>query len=131
MGNHLGPLPEASNGPQGQEPPVCAVGGQGELREVTELLCKLDTRFFLNHRFVGMGNHLGSLSEASGGPEGQEPPVWAVGYHFHGSSVRGGGVIFSNVENHKICLLTPMFLYSGGTNWICRPQMGSLIAIQS
>ena len=45
---------------------------------------------FLNHRFVGMGNHLGSLSEASGGPEGQEPPVWAVEYHFHGSSVRGG-----------------------------------------
>ena len=33
MGNHLGPLPEASDGPEGQEPPVRAVGGQGELRE--------------------------------------------------------------------------------------------------
>ena len=102
MGNHLGPLPEASNGPEGQELPVCTVGGQGELREVTELLCKLDTRFFLNHRFVGMGNHLGSLSEASGGPEEQEPPVF-----------------IQKLKNHEICLLTPIFLYSGGTNWIC------------
>ena len=42
MGNHLGPLPEASDGPEGQEPPVWAVGGQGELREVTQLLCKLE-----------------------------------------------------------------------------------------
>ena len=40
--NHLGPLPEASDGPEGQEPPVRAVGGQGELREVTQLLCKLE-----------------------------------------------------------------------------------------
>ena len=30
-----------------------------------------------------------------------------VPYHFCGSSVRG--LIFSNVENHEICLLTPMF----------------------
>ena len=42
MGNDLGPLPEASDGPEGQEPPVLAVGGQGELREVTQLLCKLE-----------------------------------------------------------------------------------------
>ena len=48
MGNHLGPLPEASDGPEGQEPPVRAVGGQGELREVTQLLCKLEVWFFLN-----------------------------------------------------------------------------------
>ena len=39
MGNHLGPLTEATDGPEGQEPPVQAVGGQGELREVTQLLC--------------------------------------------------------------------------------------------
>ena len=42
MGNHLGPLPEASDGPEGQELPVRAVGGQGELREVTQLVCKLE-----------------------------------------------------------------------------------------
>ena len=42
MGNHLGPLPEASDGPEGQEPPGRAVGGQGELQEVTQLLCKLE-----------------------------------------------------------------------------------------
>ena len=42
MGNHLEPLPEASGGLEGQDPPVRAVGGQGELREVTQLLCKLE-----------------------------------------------------------------------------------------
>ena len=42
MGNHLGPLPEASDGPEGQEPPVRAVGGQGRPRGVTQLLCKLE-----------------------------------------------------------------------------------------
>ena len=42
MANHLGPFPEASDGPEGQELPVWAVGGQGELREVTQLLCKLE-----------------------------------------------------------------------------------------
>ena len=42
MINHLGPLPEASGGPEGQELPVWAVGGQGDLREVTQLLCKLE-----------------------------------------------------------------------------------------
>ena len=29
MENHLGPFPEASDGPEGQELPVWAVGGQG------------------------------------------------------------------------------------------------------
>ena len=34
MGNHLGPFSEApDDGPEGQEQPVQAVGGQGELRE--------------------------------------------------------------------------------------------------
>ena len=43
MANHLGPFPEASDGPEGQEQPVWAVGGQKELREVTHLpsLCFL------------------------------------------------------------------------------------------
>ena len=43
MGNHLGPLPEASDGPEGQEPPVRAVGGQGALHGVTQLLSELET----------------------------------------------------------------------------------------
>ena len=43
MANHLGPFPEASDGPEGQEPPVQAVGGQGELRGVTQLPSKLET----------------------------------------------------------------------------------------
>ena len=30
MANHLGPFPEASDGPGGQEQPVQTVGGQGE-----------------------------------------------------------------------------------------------------
>ena len=46
MGNHLGPLPEASDGPEGQEPPVRAVGGQGRPRGVTQLLCKLEIWVF-------------------------------------------------------------------------------------
>ena len=37
MGNHLGPFSEAPDGPEGQEQPVQAVGGQGELRGVTQL----------------------------------------------------------------------------------------------
>ena len=40
MGNHLGPFSEAPDGPQGQEQPVQAVGGQGELRGVTQLPSK-------------------------------------------------------------------------------------------
>ena len=37
MENHLGPLPEASDGPEGQEQPVRAVGGQGEHYRIIQL----------------------------------------------------------------------------------------------
>ena len=43
MGNHLGPFLEACDGPEGQEQPVQAVGGQGELRRVTQFPGKLET----------------------------------------------------------------------------------------
>ena len=43
MGNHLGPFSEAPDGPEGQEQPVQAVGGQGELHGVTQLPSKLET----------------------------------------------------------------------------------------
>ena len=43
MANHLGPFPEASDGPEGQERPVQAVGGQGHLHGVTWLQSKLET----------------------------------------------------------------------------------------
>ena len=43
MANHLGPFPEASDGPQGQELPVWTVGGQGRLNGVTWLPGKLGT----------------------------------------------------------------------------------------
>ena len=46
MRNHLGPFSEASDGPEQQEQPVQpvqAVGGQGELRGVTQLPSKLET----------------------------------------------------------------------------------------
>ena len=43
MGNHLGPFPEAPDGPEGQEQPVQAVGGQGQLWGVTWLPSKLET----------------------------------------------------------------------------------------
>ena len=43
MGNHLGPLTEAPDGPEGQGQPVWAVGGQGHLRGVTRLPSKLET----------------------------------------------------------------------------------------
>ena len=43
MANHLGPFPEASDGPEGQEPPVRAVGGQGRLNGVTWLTGQLGT----------------------------------------------------------------------------------------
>ena len=38
MGNHLGPLPEASDGPEGQP-----LGAQGEFHGVTRLPSKLET----------------------------------------------------------------------------------------
>ena len=46
MANHLEAFPEVSDRPEGQEQPVWAVGGQGELRGVTQLLIELDTCFF-------------------------------------------------------------------------------------
>ena len=65
MANHLGPFPEASDGPEGQEQPVWAVGGQGELQGVTRLPSMLETWFFFNPRFLGMGNRLRPFPEAS------------------------------------------------------------------
>ena len=46
MANHLGPFPEASDGPEVQEQPVRAVGGQGQLRGVTRLPSLLETWIF-------------------------------------------------------------------------------------
>ena len=43
MAYHLGPFPEASDGPEGQEQPVRAVGGQGALHGVTQLLRDIET----------------------------------------------------------------------------------------
>ena len=37
MENHLGPFPEASDGPEGREQPERAVGVQGDLGGVTHL----------------------------------------------------------------------------------------------
>ena len=79
MANHLRLFPEAPDGPEWQEQTVWAVGGQGELRGVTQLQSKLETWVFLNPRFLAMANHLEPFPEASDGPEGQEQPVWAVG----------------------------------------------------
>ena len=63
MGNHLGPLPEASDGPEGQEPPVRAVGGQGRPRGVTQLLCKLEIWFFFKKTQVfGYGESFGTIT---------------------------------------------------------------------
>ena len=55
MSNHLGPFTEASDGPEGQEQPVWAVGGQGEP--------------------YNFGYHLGKFPEASEGPGNV---VWPV-----------------------------------------------------
>ena len=43
MANHLRLFPEASDGPEWQEQPAWAVGGQGELRGVSQLQSKLET----------------------------------------------------------------------------------------
>ena len=43
MANHLRLFPEASDGPEWQEQPVWAVGGQGELRGVSQFQSKLET----------------------------------------------------------------------------------------
>ena len=54
MGNHLGPFSEAPDGPEQQEQPVQAVGGQGELHGVTSFPSLLEMWIFLNPRFLGM-----------------------------------------------------------------------------
>ena len=46
MANHLEPFPEASDGPEGQEQLVWAVGGRGELHGVTRLMSLLEKCFF-------------------------------------------------------------------------------------
>ena len=93
MENHLGPFPEASDGPEGQEPPVWAVGGQGELHGVTSFLSQLETWIFLNPRFLVMAYHLGPFPEASDGPGGQEQPVQTVGGQGEHQNTRSGGVL--------------------------------------
>ena len=53
IGNYLGPFSEApDDGPEGQEQPIQAVGGQGELREVTQPTSMLDTCFWDHYIFV-------------------------------------------------------------------------------
>ena len=61
MGNHLGPFLEAWDGPEGQEQPVQAVGGQGELRGVTQFPSKLETWFFLKTQVFGYGESFGTI----------------------------------------------------------------------
>ena len=63
MANHLGPFPEASDGPEGQEQPVRAVEGQGELHEVTHLPSLPEMHFFKPF-VLGKANHLGLFPEA-------------------------------------------------------------------
>ena len=43
MANHFGPFPEDSDGFEGQEQPVWAVGGQGARHGVTQLLSNIET----------------------------------------------------------------------------------------
>ena len=92
MGNHLGPFTEALDRPEGQEQPLQAVGGQGELHGVTSFPSLLETWIFLNPRFLGMAYHLGPFPEASDGPGGQEQPVQTVGGQGEHQNTRSGGV---------------------------------------
>ena len=55
MANHLRLFPEAPDGPEWQEQPVWAVGGQGELQEVTRLPSMLETWVFFNPDFCAWG----------------------------------------------------------------------------
>ena len=55
MANHLGPFPEATDWPEGQEQPVQAVGGQGRLRGVTWLPGELGTWIFFKTQVFGYG----------------------------------------------------------------------------
>ena len=43
MANHLSLFPEASDGPEWQEQPAWAVGGQGELQGVSHFQSKIET----------------------------------------------------------------------------------------
>ena len=43
MANHLRLFPEASDGPEWQEQPAWAVGGQGELQGVSQFQSKIET----------------------------------------------------------------------------------------
>ena len=62
MANHLGPFPEASDGPEGQEQPVRAVGGQGRRRGVTQLLCKLEIWDFFKPQVLGYGESFETIA---------------------------------------------------------------------
>ena len=62
MANHLGPFPESSDGPEGQEQPVRAVGGQGELQGVTRLPSMLETWFFFQPQVFGYGESFETIS---------------------------------------------------------------------
>ena len=59
MGNHLGPFPEASDRPEGQEQAALAVGSQRVLLGVTQLL-SIDLVLVSNIRIVCV---LGSLNQ--------------------------------------------------------------------
>ena len=62
MANHLGPFPEASDGPEGQEQPVWAVGGQGELCGVIRLRSLLETCFFFKTQVFWHGESFETIS---------------------------------------------------------------------
>ena len=133
MGNHLGPFSEAPDWPEGQEQPVRAVGGQGHLRGVTRLPSKLETWFFLNPRFLGMGNHLGPFSEAPDWPEGQEQPIRAVGGQGH---LRGVTRLPSKLETWFFLKLQvigygesfgPILRHLSLTSWVAKIMIWKII----